>query len=148
MSEAITRFWAKVDKRGPDECWEWTGARARGYGRFTVEGKTTVGAHRLSYELLVGPIPEGLTLDHLCRNRACVNPAHLEPVTSRENILRGQSPAAANSKKTICSRGHALSGANVYLSAKGRECMTCRRAHHRAWRARRRTESPKEGAYE
>jgi hypothetical protein len=73
-----------------DGCWNWTGALSRnGYGRFGPQAGLTVGAHRFAYELLVGPIPEGLDLDHLCRNRRCVNPAHLEPVGRSENLARG-----------------------------------------------------------
>lgn len=84
------RFWEKVEKRGPDECWEWGGTVADGYGRFREGGfgSSPVRAHRVAYKLLVGPIPEGLVLDHLCENRGCVNPAHLEPVTNRENLRR------------------------------------------------------------
>jgi hypothetical protein len=79
------RFWARVDKSG--DCWVWTGGRRGRYGAFWVEGQQ-MGAHRFAYELLVGPIPDGLTLDHLCCNPPCVNPGHLEPVTFRENGLR------------------------------------------------------------
>ena len=79
------RFWAKVDKG--IFCWDWLGGKSNGYGRFWVEGRL-VQAHRWAYETMVGPIPEGLTLDHLCRVRYCVNPSHLEPVTLGENIRR------------------------------------------------------------
>lgn len=83
------RFWSKVDRDGgPDCCWPWLAARANGYGKFYVDGRM-VRAHRFAYELLVGPIPEGLVLDHLCAVTFCVNPAHLEPVTQRENARRG-----------------------------------------------------------
>lgn len=86
------RFWAKVDRSG--DCWRWTGALARGGYGFAVVGSRDDpqryrNAHRFAYELSVGPIPEGLELDHLCRNRRCVNPAHLEPVTHSENMRRG-----------------------------------------------------------
>lgn len=85
--DAVARFWSKVDKR-PGGCWLWTGTMLRsGYGQFRL-GLGHVRAHRFAYELLVGPIPEGLTLDHLCRVTACVNPLHLEPVTLSENVKR------------------------------------------------------------
>ena len=86
---AKERFWAKVKKT--DGCWLWTGWKNdRGYGNFEVDSTRTVKAHRFAYEVLVGPIPDGLTLDHLCRNPSCVNPEHLEPVTLRENIMRAK----------------------------------------------------------
>jgi hypothetical protein len=82
------RFWAKVDVRGPDECWLWTaGVNPYGYGAFWVRGVMR-GAHRVSYEMAVGPIPDELQLDHICRVRRCVNPSHLEPVTQLENLRR------------------------------------------------------------
>ncbi|MGN6656407.1 MAG: HNH endonuclease [Rhodanobacter sp.] len=80
------RFWAKVVKGSPSECWEWTGPKQpRGYGTFTVAGSGTLLAHRVSYELAVGPIPDGMFIDHMCHNRACVNPAHLHVVTRKQN---------------------------------------------------------------
>jgi hypothetical protein len=125
------RFYSYVDRSG--DCWQWTGSVAsHGYGYFGVNYKT-VYVHIFAYELLVGPIPEGLKLDHLCRNRSCCNPAHLEPVTNRTNILRGVSPAAQNARMTVCSRGHELSGANLYVSPKGkRQCVECRRLRMRS----------------
>ena len=125
------RFWSKVDTDGstvhPDlgKCWLWRASRDRsGYGRFKA-ATGVVGAHRVAYELLVGPIPDGLTLDHLCRVRHCVNPEHLEPVTHRENTLRGTGPTAENARKTHCLRGHALTH--------GRRCMTCARNRSKAY---------------
>ena len=102
------RFWEKVDKTGPNGCWLWTGACSRrGYGAILADfpDRRMLCAHRAAYEMLVGPIPDGLQLDHLCRNRPCVNPAHLEPVTGRENVLRGTGFAAENAAKTHCVRG-------------------------------------------
>lgn len=99
------RFWPKVDKAGPNGCWVWMASKAAGYGKFRVGSqldgtRRLVESHRWSYEALVGPIPEGLDLDHLCRNTACVNPDHLEPVTRQVNCHRGVGPLADNARKT------------------------------------------------
>jgi hypothetical protein len=113
-----------------DNCWEWTaGCNNSGYGiAYVAPGKQKV-AHRALYEELVGSIPEGLDLDHLCRNRRCVRPDHLEPVTRRENLRRGRTLAAVNTAKTHCHLGHELTAANVYLrpDRPGRLCRACRR---------------------
>jgi hypothetical protein len=96
------RFWAKVeeDERG---CWIWTGAKTTGYGRYSPpKAKRLVLAHRYAFENLVGPVPAGLDLDHLCRTRACVNPAHLEPVTRQVNLLRGDTLARAHHEGRDC----------------------------------------------
>ena len=120
-------------------CLVWTGVKTRdGYGRFRVfDGKWVYRpAHRFLYERVMGKIGGGLTLDHLCRNRACINPAHLEPVTMRENLLRGATIVAANAKKTHCKRGHILAGDNLYRH-KGktwRDCLACRTAYSRKGR--------------
>lgn len=108
-------------------CMPWPGVIECGYGTLRVRGKTTY-AHRAIYENVNGPVPDGMVLDHLCRNRDCVNPDHLEPVTNKENILRGVSPAAINARKTHCVRGHALTGENLFINSNGRRvCRTCAR---------------------
>ena len=118
------RFWGKVAKT--ETCWLWTGAKARGYGRFCIKGRKAY-AHRVAYELLVGPIPARLTLDHLCRVRACIKPEHLEPITMRDNILRGVGIAAQESRRTHCPRGHPYDLFNTYLfpGRLHRRCRQC-----------------------
>lgn len=111
-------------------CWVWAGSRLpTGYGKFNIK-RHSMYTHRIAYMIFVGDIPAGLHIDHLCRNRACYNPAHLEPVTCRENVLR--SPihmAAINAQKTECVRGHPLSGENLMLAPDGgRKCRACGRA--------------------
>ena len=123
-TDRVALFWTKVQETAT--CWFWMGYKStRGYGRFW-DGGRTVQAHRFAYETRVGPIPEGLQLDHLCRVRACVNPDHLEPVTNRENILRGKTLPAANASKTACLRGHTYTRESTYIRANGdRECRRC-----------------------
>lgn len=120
-----TRILARVTE-GAGGCWLWSGSCDRGgYGQITVNGKH-LRAHRVAYEAFVGPIPDGLQLDHLCRVRACVNPEHLEPVTARVNALRGESFSAVNAAKTHCKNGHALDAANTYIRPSGnRSCRMC-----------------------
>lgn len=121
------RFWKYVDVT--DNCWLWTGCvdRTVGYGEFgrSVTGQR-IRVHRYVYELIKGPIPLGLQIDHLCRVRICVNPDHLEAVTQQENNRRGQSPTAINARKTHCNKGHELQGSNLIRSRAGRRrCRTC-----------------------
>jgi hypothetical protein len=111
-----------------DECWPYPGYRHRdtGYGHAQWKGRLTQ-AHRASYEMLIGPIPDGLEIDHLCRNRPCCNPWHMEPVTQRVNLLRGESPAARQARQTHCIHGHLLSGDNLWIDGRGRRhCQDCR----------------------
>lgn len=120
---AGSRFRAKV-REVNDGCHEWGGhLNHNGYGTFWVDGRT-VPAHRWAYEQVHGPVPEGLQIDHLCRNPRCVNPAHLEAVTGRENLLRGRTFQAANAAKDACPKGHPYDGVN---SKGSRTCRTCDR---------------------
>lgn len=122
---AKARFFEKVALPNATGCTLWLGGLApHGYGIFWFAGKS-VSAHKFSYHLLVGPVPAGLHLDHLCRVRHCVAPGHLEPVTVRTNLLRGAGLAAINAAKTHCSRGHAYTEGNTYYYASGRQCKTC-----------------------
>ena len=131
------RFWAKVNKATSSGCWEWTAGKHQDYGVFGISSTHLVKAHRFAYEEIVGPIPEGLILDHLCRNRSCVNPAHLEPVTNKENVLRGEGIAAKNAVKTHCKHGHEFTEENTYITYRGdRSCRTCQRSWNRKRRLR------------
>lgn len=124
-------FWSKVLLG--DGCWEWQAARfISGYGHFRAMGY----AHRIAYEFLVGPIPPGLQIDHLCRNRSCVNPAHMEPVTQTENVRRGLA-GAKNRAKACCSNDHPFDEPNTYWYPSGskRACRTCQTESMRRWRA-------------
>jgi hypothetical protein len=94
-------------------------------------------AHRAAYELAHGPVPPGMVLDHRCRERTCINPAHLEPVPNRENVLRGVGPSAVNARKTACKRGHPLAGPNLYRMPDGRrQCRACLSVAREAHRMR------------
>ena len=148
------RFWVKVDRRGPDECWPWLASKTHGHGQFIVMGDNGRGhpvyAHRMAYTLLVGPIPDGMFLDHLCHtndpeceqgglcsHRACVNPAHLEPVTLDENTARGRWAPIVNAVRTHCQRGHEFTPENTYITPK-RGVRQCRECMHMRDRGRKR----------
>lgn len=131
----LERFLEKIEI-APNGCWEWSGARTKGYGKFAA-GRTVdktrriVLAHRFAYEAFKGPIPEGLEPDHLCRNHGCVNPDHLEVVTRLENVRRGE---VRNSNRrrgeaiSHCPKGHPYDKANTYIRKDGsRQCRACRR---------------------
>jgi DNA-binding CsgD family transcriptional regulator len=140
----VAKFWRRVVPR-PDGCWDYTGCHdPNGYSKAFIFGLRY--AHRVAYFLTYGPIPDGLNIDHLCRNRGCCNPAHLEAVTQRENIMRSPiAPAAINARKTHCKRGHAYAGENVRLTTNprtgrsARSCRTCERDGERRRSALRRT---------
>lgn len=120
------RFWSKVVPRDLDGCWEWLAGRSsRGYGAFSID-RVMRPAHRIAYILEYGDIPAGLEIDHLCRNPACVRPEHLEPVTPRENKMRGISPAAKAAVATHCLRGHPFDASNTFVDSRGfRHCRAC-----------------------
>ena len=121
----LARFWVKVKKT--NNCWLWTANRRDGYGQFYFNGKLE-SAHRLSYELFKGDIPTGLQLDHLCRNRACINPDHLEAVTHKVNCQRG---LIGQTTKTHCVRDHKFTEESVYHRKDGsRQCKECSDIHH------------------
>lgn len=130
--EDLKRFWSKVIKT--KDCWIWSACKNPfGYGTFYL--KKLMRAHRVSYEISYGSIPNNLTIDHLCRNTSCVRPEHLEAVTQRENVLRGNSLMAINKKKFFCKRDHPLLGKNIYCRPlrKQRECRICREILRQRW---------------
>lgn len=120
-------------------CMPWPGHLSSGYGSIWVDRKRTR-AHRAIYENVIGKIPDGLVLDHLCRNRWCVNPWHLEPVTNKVNTLRGIGPCAMHARKTHCKRGHELAGDNIATVSGYRDCLPCKRIRRKVnywkWKAK------------
>lgn len=132
------RFWSRVNKL-PGGCWLWAGYRDEdGYGMFgSGSSGTRYGAHIHAWEDANGPVPAGLELDHLCRVRHCVNPSHLEPVTHKENCLRGTGPIPENATKTECVNGHPFNDANTYWRPGGhRDCRACINERARRYRGR------------
>ncbi len=135
MGELEDRFLDKVNKVNRfSGCWLWVAATGKdGYGRFSVNGRMEL-AHRIAYNLYVGPIPEGLELDHACRNHACVNPNHLETITHLENVRRGNARDTHNNLKTHCPQEHEYTPENTYLWNGRRACRTCRLDAGKRWR--------------
>ena len=132
-SEYLSKFWGRVDRRSEDECWEWTGARRRGYGLFQVGVCGNFQAHRVSFAIVNGQPDPNLTIDHLCNNPPCVNPAHLELVTHQENMRR------QGVRQTHCANGHEYDEKNTYIRPQGRrDCRTCRDARRAAYQERER----------
>jgi hypothetical protein len=131
--------WARVESRlvyTESGCWEWTGAIVNGYGQAKI-GHRLRGVHRFSYEHHVGPVPAGLEIDHLCKNKRCCNPAHLEAVTHRENVLRGESPSAKYARATHCKHGHEWTPENTGRDGSSRRCLTCKRKRQIEYKRRR-----------
>jgi hypothetical protein len=140
MLQVMDRI-ASRSRLTPEGCWEWQGSKTpKGYGRIRV-GEKLHYVHRIAYEVHVTEIPAGTQLDHLCRNRACVNPSHLEPVTNRVNTIRGDAGrllGARNSEKSHCPQGHPYDGDNLRIGPHGwRYCRACRREQSRRARAAR-----------
>lgn len=132
---AMERFWLRVEKLSDDACWEYSGYLSHGYGRFHYRGRAFF-SHRISFLISNGDIPDHLVIDHICRNRACCNPAHLRAVTLRTNVLENsESVTAYNAQATHCKRGHPLSGINLKPTRTGgqRVCATCDRERNAEW---------------
>lgn len=128
IREEHARFDAKWEPCPTTGCYLWTAPdNGNGYGRISISGRN-VYAHRYAYERWVGAIPEDLVVDHICNNRACVNPDHLRVTTNRKNVLRGIGTSAVNARKVECFRGHEFTDDNTYISPDGqRHCKACRR---------------------
>jgi hypothetical protein len=151
------RFMSHVQEDLESGCWLWTGARIwSGYGLFTVGKGQLRRVHRLAYEWFIGPIPDGLDVEHACHtrdetcrgrgqscpHRACVNPTHLEAITHHENLLRGDTIPARHAAKTHCPQGHPYAGSNLYITPRGgRACKTCQRANNKIYKQRERKDA-------
>lgn len=124
--------WNLIEKTST--CWIWKNKLSKGYGHIEIKGKNKL-AHRYVYEILIGKIPKKLQIDHLCRNRACVNPAHLEAVTAQTNVLRGMGLGGILARRTHCKHGHFFCKENLlkYHAGRGRRCKTCSRKRTRIY---------------
>lgn len=150
LRDDIGRLLHRVSTTDPEACWLWMGSTLRGYARFRLDGHL-IQAHRASYILHVGPIPDGYQVDHMCHDprlcalkedcphRRCLNPSHLAAVPGAENLMRSSAPSAVNKTKTHCKRGHPFEGENLVIQRTGkRNCRTCMSEANRAHRARMR----------
>lgn len=127
-----TRLKLYADIKGPDDCWLWTGGKTTtGYGKVAAGKGRSRSAHRIMYEELRGPVPSGLVLDHLCRNIVCVNPNHMEVVTQKENLYRGNGFTGRAVRQTHCPAGHILFGENLVRSEQSRKCRVCANKRNR-----------------
>lgn len=133
--ELPKRIEDKINKQGPNGCWLWTGSLNKyGYGQTSIDRKRGVQSHIVVYQILVGEIPTGMELDHLCRVRPCVNPDHLEVVTHKVNIQRGDS-GGPQLRRTHCPAGHPYDEVNTYHTPKGkRACRQCAKARWKKWK--------------
>ena len=136
--EALTD---RTDGHGPwGNCWLYTGKLDDGYGKMLpTNGKAKRYVHVLSYELHIGSVPQGLELDHLCRVRNCINPAHLDPVTHAENMRRSPFQGVIQKAKTHCPQGHPYDGENLYINSNRRHCKICMRIREKQFRARQKS---------
>lgn len=140
QEQLVRNFMNRANIGPKHQCWEWTGTiDNKGYGKISAGANKLVYAHRLAWELMIGPIPKGLVIDHLCRNHSCVNPDHMEVVTIKENVLRGVGLSAINARKTACQNGHELAGDNLVIITKAsghqfRRCRACYNEYQREWR--------------
>jgi hypothetical protein len=148
--KSLPRFLSKVDTNGPTPihapelgpCWIWKASlNFGGYASFSMNGKRVV-AHKISFLHFGGSIPKGLELDHLCKRRCCVNPAHLEAVTHRVNVLRGSAPSIALHLSNKCKNGHDLTPENSRDNSGRRRCLICYRAYRNSYMKRRMIEDP------
>lgn len=129
-----TRLWARLVE-APSGCWEWQGATSSGYGTIRYDGRTQY-VHRVTWQELRSEIPDGLELDHLCKNTRCANPWHLDPVTSAVNLARSTNPASTHRRAATCKNGHPKTTENVYISPTGRrQCQPCKLQRARDWHA-------------